>query len=470
MSQFEYTLPSGSNFRVNGPAGATQLQADQVFYEQVVAGSLVGYQPGQTLTSVASQITKFELSRLDRGTAGVDTVSVLSVIQNSPVISGIPNLVNVPIQNPVDQAGVVLSRGDTLGADPVGPLTAFQTQLLLAQLQSLVDQPFDVITQQKGIGKFGFNCYQLEQAGYVKPGTSARFLENPDDFVSVMNSPGIWTGLNGVDSLDFLLGDQNLQTQVQTQLMQQSYQALNASGVISQVPTSAVRVSSGQVYTATGNQTLSALSLVGGNLNLITGTSAKITNVINGDIGALLANGGKFGSVATAAWAQSSRLFVNAQGQLSSAITGIGNSLTTLPNLTGNLGSLGQLSQLNVSQALQDVYGKAAQFSLNFSTGNFFSGGGDLISGTQLAAGFKNTVNRATVDSAVGRILGNSKIPAPSFMPALPGAGLDIPQAENILKSVQGRIGGIGSQVTNLTSQARNLIAQAQPTFNRITG
>ena len=134
MSQFEYTLPSGSNFRVNGPAGATQLQADQVFYEQVVAGSLVGYQPGQTLTSVASQITKFELSRLDRGTAGVDTVSVLSVIQNSPVTSGIPNLVNVPIQNPVDQAGVVLSRGDTLGADPVGPLTAFQTQLLLAQL------------------------------------------------------------------------------------------------------------------------------------------------------------------------------------------------------------------------------------------------------------------------------------------------------------------------------------------------
>jgi hypothetical protein len=466
MSQFEYTLPSGSNFRVNGPAGATQLQADQVFYEQVVAGSLVGYQPGQTLTSVASQITKFELSRLDRGTAGVDTVSVLSVIQNSPVTSGIPNLVNVPIQNPVDQAGVVLSRGDTLGADPVGPLTAFQTQLLLAQLASLVDQPFDVITQQKGIGKFGFNCYQLEQAGYVKPGTSARFLENPDNFVSVMNSPGIWTGLNGVDSLDFLLGDQNLQTQVQTQLMQQSYQALNASGVISRVPTSTVSVSAGQVYTPTGNQTLSALSLVGGNLNLITGATAKVRNLLNADIGALTLNGGKFGPIAAASWAQSSRLFVNAQGQLSSAITGIGNRITDLP---GRLSQL-NVSQLNVSNTLQDVYGKAAQYSLNFSTGNFFSGGGDLISGTQLAAGFKNTVNRATVDSAVGRILGNPKIPAPSFMPALPGAGLDIPQAENILKSVQGRIGGIGSQITNLTSQARNLTAQVQPTFNRITG
>jgi hypothetical protein len=461
MSQFEYTLPSGSNFRVNGPAGATQLQADQVFYEQVVAGSLVGYQPGQTLTSVASQITKFELSRLDRGTAGVDTVSILSVIQNSPITSGIPNLVNVPIQNPIDQASVVLSRGDTLGADPVGPLTAFQTQLLLAQLESLVDQPSDVITQQKGIGKFGFNCYQLEQAGCVKPGTSSRFLENDDDFVSVMNSPGIWTGLNGVDSLDFLLSNQDLQTQIQTQLMKQSYEALNASGVISRVPTSAVSISAGQIYTPTGNQALSALSLLGGNLNLVTGATAKITNTINADIGALLTNGGKFGSVATAAWAQSSRLFVNAQGQLSSAITGIGNNLTALP---------GSLTQLNVPSALQDVYGKAAQFSLNFSTGNFFGGGGDLISGTQLAAGFKNTVNRATVDSAVGRILGNPKIPTPSFMPALPGAASDILQAENILKSVQGRIGAIGSQVANLTSQTRNLTAQAQSTFNRVTG
>jgi hypothetical protein len=348
----------------------------------------------------------------------------------------------------------------------VGPLTAFQTQLLLAQLASLVDQPFDVITQQKGIGKFGFNCYQLEQAGYVKPGTSARFLENPDNFVSVMNSPGIWTGLNGVDSLDFLLGDQNLQTQVQTQLMQQSYQALNASGVISRVPTSTVSVSAGQVYTPTGNQTLSALSLVGGNLNLITGATAKVRNLLNADIGALTLNGGKFGPIAAASWAQGTRLFVNAQGQLSSAITGIGNRITDLP---GRLSQL-NVSQLNVSNTLQDVYGKAAQYSLNFSTGNFFSGGGDLISGTQLAAGFKNTVNRATVDSAVGRILGNPKIPAPSFMPALPGAGLDIPQAENILKSVQGRIGGIGSQITNLTSQARNLTAQVQPTFNRITG
>jgi hypothetical protein len=466
MSQFEYSLPSGSNFRVNGPAGATQLQADQIFYEQVLAGSLVGYQPGQTLTSVASQITKFELSRLDRGTAGVDTMSILSVVQNLPIVSSIPNLIDVPIQNPIDQASIVLSKGDGLGADPVGVLTAFQTQLLLSQMESLVDQPFNVITQEKGIGKFGFNCVQLEQAGYVKPGTSARFLENPDNFVSVMNSPGIWTGLAGVDSLDFLLNNSDLQTQVQTQLMQQAYTALSASGVISQVPTSAVSISSGQVYTQTGLQALSALGLLRGNLNLVNNATASITNAINGNIGALLVNGGKFGSVATAAWAQSSKLFVNAQGQLSSAITGVGKNLTQLPQSLSQL----SLSQLNITKPLQDIYGKAAQFSLNFSSSNLFGGAGDLISGTQLAAGFKNTINRATVDSAVGRILGNPKIPAPTFIPALPGVGSDILQAQNILQGIQGRIGAIGGQVTNVTAQARNISAQTQATFNRITG
>ena len=79
MSQFNYTLPSGATFVVNGPANATRAQADRIFYEQVAAGALVGYETGQTLTSTATQITTFELSRLDRGTAGVATPSVLGI-------------------------------------------------------------------------------------------------------------------------------------------------------------------------------------------------------------------------------------------------------------------------------------------------------------------------------------------------------------------------------------------------------
>ena len=279
MAIFNYILPSGSQFRLEAPAGTTQLQADRIFYEQVAAGSLVGYEVGQTLTSTASQITKFELSRLDRGTAGVDTATVLSIVQNLPVVAGIPELVNVPVQDPVEQSDIVLARGSGFGPSPVGPLTAFQVQALQAQLINQVNQASNVISQEKGIGKYGFNCLQLEQLGYVKPGTWAKFLSSdPSQFVSVMNSPAIWTGLGGINSLDDLLDDEDSQNLVQNQLMQISYDALVSTGIISNIPEPSVSLSQGQIYTPAGLQPLNALNLLG--INNLSLTGGVVTSVL----------------------------------------------------------------------------------------------------------------------------------------------------------------------------------------------
>jgi hypothetical protein len=575
MSQFEYTLPSGAQFRVNGPAGATQLQADLVFYEQVAAGGLVGYEAGQTLTSMATRLTKFELSRLDRGTAGVDTAAILSIVQNLPVVSGIPELINTPVQNPVNQSDIVLARGDGLGPVPVGPLTAFQVQTLQAQMANLVDQPYDVITKEKGIGKFGLNCLQLEKVGYIKPGTFARYLSNdPDSFVAVMNSPAIWTGLGGISGLDQLLTDVNSQNLIQNQLMQSSYEALSAAGVISNVPQPTVTFSQGQIYTPQGLQTLNALNILGGNSGLLTNilgqpvpnlntlasgaiansaltqAALSISGRINGEVGALINNATKFGSIATTAWASSG------------GIPNLNNLLTGVPNLSGlanvNLNQLtGGLTNLipgnigNLKTSL-DNFGKASQFSLNFTnpltslgninvqrlasgaltniqgqlgtavtnlqgqalgaaanlqgqalgavaniqgqltnlqgqvTGQFkqltnlFSGSGELVSGTQIAAGFNNTINRKTVDAAVGRILGNPKIPVPGFefpSPESLAQKLDIAQAQNILQGIRqqgaqvlNQVNRIQSQATQIQSQATRLAGQTTATFNRLTG
>ena len=539
MSNFDYTLPSGSQFKVNGPAGASQIQADRVFYEQVAAGSLVGYESGQTLTSLATRITKFELSRLDRGTAGVDTVAVLSIVQNLPVISGIPDLVNIPVQSPVNQTDIVLARGDSLGPSAVGPLSSFQIQTLQAQLINLVDQDYTEITQEKGIGKYGFTCLQLEQAGYVKPGTWARYLaDNPGNFVSVMNSPAIWTGLGGITNLNTLLADSNVQNIVQNQLMQLGYDSLTATGAISNVPQPGVSLSQGQIYTPRGLQTLNALNLLGGSSGIIAGllsspvtnlstlstgavansalaqTTINISNRITGEVGALVNNASKFGSIATTAWANSGGL-----PSFSSLLTGSGG-LPTLSSINTNQiqASLTNLNPANLGnlKATLDNYAKSSQFSLNFTnplssisninvsglanraltnaqglatnalanaqglatnalanaqglatnaltnaqglatgalaniqsqlTGsitqlsNLFSGAGDLVSGTQVAAGFSNTVKRSTVDAAVSRILGNSKIPTPSFeYPSAQALAqrLDITQAQSVLQGLK---------------------------------
>lgn len=569
MSQFNYTLPSGAEFIVRGPAGATQAEADRIFYEQVASGSLVGYETGQTLTSTATQITKFELSRLDRGTAGVDTPTVLAIVQGLPVIASIPNLSNVLLTDPINEGDIVTIKGDDLGPDAVGPLSSYQVQKLLAQIANLVDQESDQISLNKGIGRFGFTAYALEEAGYVKPGTSLRFFAvDPEDFVSVMSSPSVWTGKDGVYSLADLLNDAALQNRIQAQLMQQGYDQLQQSGVISQPITTGVKLSTGQVFTTGGLQSLQALTvagllgtnlvglsatdrnalinstvvnrlLSGANVNLSTigsgavntlsvglanlgnlanlnvaSIGAGITKQITGSVGALVTNASKFGSQATALWAKAGNL--EGIGDLANAgLSNLGTSVSRLAsrqlnniagtltgnlnNITGNLTNLIPGSLTNLTSSL-DVFGKAGSFATNFSNplgnlnnlgnlggllapgggiggaltgqlgslqgaltgqlgslsgvlGNFanigavgslFGGGGDLVSGTAVAGGFNNTVNRSTVDAAFARVIGSNKVPLPVYQyPSLASLGprLDIQQALNFLSN-QSRSGG----------------------------
>lgn len=571
MAIFNYTLPSGSQFRMEAPAGTTQSEADRIFYTQVAAGSLVGYEPGQTLTNVEAQLIKFELSRLDRGTAGVDTNPVLAIIQGlstrssdlqsllsrllaQPVpinivgVGGIESDIDIPLRDPIDEADIVLIGSDDFpftgisGTNGARALTEYQVQKLLAQIANLVDQESDQISLKKGIGRYGFTAYQLEQAGYVKPGTSLKYFSSSNtNFVDIMSSPSVWTGRNGVYSLDSILEDPLLQNQIQARLMQQGYNNLVENGIIVTTPTPAVSISTGQVYTNTGlrsTQTLTTLGLLGTNLSSLsesartalvnspalsrvlnaatvdlntiisgavsnlpgslgtlgnikfTSASTVLTNQITGSVGALVANASKYGTQATALWAQASNLqninlssittnltnlvppnlsgltsnldilgkaagfatnFANPLagfnnvGGLLIAGGGIGGALTgQLENLqgvvTGQLENLQGLVTGQLSEVLTGALGNLGSLTNFGALGGLFGGGGDLVSGTQVAAGFNNTVNRATVDAAFQRTLGSAKIPLPVFQypgPVASALRLDIQQAQNFLKNLQ---------------------------------
>jgi hypothetical protein len=584
MSQFKYTLPSGAEYVVNGPSGATQAQADKIFYEQVASGSLVGYVSGQTLTSLATQITKFELSRLDRGTAGVETPTVLAIVQGLPTVSGLPNLSNVPLTNPINEGDIVDIKGDDLSPDSIGPLDSYQVQKLLAQTANLVDQESDQISQNKGIGRYGFTAYALEEAGYVKPGTSLRFFAvEPEDFVTVMSSPSVWTGRSGVYSLNDLLDDAVLQNRIQVQLMQQGYDSLSASGVIEQPVSSGVSISAGQVFTNGGLQSVRALTVAGllgtnlgplggiaqnaltsstslnrllnaTNINLTTIGSGAVNNLTTGlgnisnlnfatlgtnlknqvdaGIGSLVTNASKFGPQATELWAKASNLnfgtdltklagarLTDLTGKFTTGLTGNLNNITapltnlipgSLSNLTsgldifgkaggfatnfanplsnlnnlGNLSSLGNIGSLNTALtgqlgalqgqltgaltgqlgalqgaltgqlgALQGALGGLGSFANIGAIGGLFGGGGDLVSGTAVAGGFNNTVNRATLDAAFARVVGSAKVPLPTFQyPSLAALAprLDLQQAQTFLRNLQtpGTGGVFGQTVT----------------------
>jgi hypothetical protein len=282
MAIFKYTLPSGSTFELTAPTGTTQAQADKIFYGQVAAGTFVGYNLGDTLTSPQQAINNFGITRLERGTAGVNDQAILEIISGLPVVATLPNLNNVVGANIINQANYVQVTGNATSTDAgsstfsqgvpgIGPLSPVQIQAIMAQIAAVVGQAWNIITQEKGIGYYGFNSQQLERAGYVKPGFSQQYcpintstFANPANFVSVMKSPSPWTGLNGVTSVNDILNNQVIQNQIQHQLMMDSYDSLVALGVIipAKPTVSTPSISTGQVYSNDGNLvSASALSL-----------------------------------------------------------------------------------------------------------------------------------------------------------------------------------------------------------------
>jgi len=537
MSQFKYTLPSGATFTMQAPAGTTQDQADYTFYSQVAAGALVGFEPGQSISGTTSSVAKFDLSRLDRGTAGVDDLVILSIINGLPTVASIPSLIDTPLTNPVTQANIAAIAGTGFTAPAIGSLTSNQTQALMAQVANNVDQAPTVATNETGVGQYGFSCQQLEIAGYVKPGTWQQFIQNgPGTLTSVLNAPAIWTGLNGIFSLTDFLNSTSAQNDAQARLMQNGYNSLQAAGVIKTPAAQSVSAVVGTVYTGENNPAL-------------TNATTTITNSVNGQIAALVTNSSQYGTELTAQWASDlppvtnvTSNLVSIQGRpqtelagafslgLGSLASGITPNLASVKTamdalgkasqfaasasstLTSGLNKLSNLSVGDLTSKLPNVSALAGQLQgrlagqatalagqlqgqatalagqlqgqatalLGQAQGQIDSviaQGDSLVSNVQKAAGFANTVNRASVDAAFTKILGSKKISVPSFGADLPGsasigAALDISKAQSMLQGLQGQATGLANQAQGLAnqaqSQANNLLATARSSVNQI--
>jgi hypothetical protein len=179
MAKFTFALPNGQLFVLDGPAGATIEQAEKIYLEQLAAGAFVGLRSGDQLQSFESTLIQFNQSRLDRGTAGVPDIPLLAIYRggalgsNQTIISSLPVLTDVPINNGITVADYV---DQTTVTEGIGPLSTSQVQAVMAAIAASVCQPADVVTDELGVGKYGFSAQQLEDAGYLKCGTTARFL------------------------------------------------------------------------------------------------------------------------------------------------------------------------------------------------------------------------------------------------------------------------------------------------------
>lgn len=179
MAKFSFTLPNGLLFTLEAPVGTTAIEAERVYLEQLAAGAFVGLKSGDTLQTPTTTGVQFSLSRLDRETAGVPDVPLLAIYgrgDSEAIVSSLPALRDVPINNGITVSDYV---DTSVVTKSIGPLSPTNVQAIMAAVAASVCQPADVITNELGVGKYGFNAEQLEAAGYLKPGTVARFLQGP---------------------------------------------------------------------------------------------------------------------------------------------------------------------------------------------------------------------------------------------------------------------------------------------------
>jgi hypothetical protein len=489
MSQFKYQLPSGAIFLVDAPPDTTQAQADFVFYSQVAAGTFVGYSAGQSLTSVATRLAEFNLSRLERDTAGVENATVLSIVQQSPVVAPIPNLTDIPLQDPITQAD--LAQIDLNAVPDIGPLPAEQVAALIAQIKNL--------PRPTTVTPFGFTCTQLERAGVFKPGVCQR-----DTFECNLSSPEAWTGLYGINSYNDLINNSSAQIAIQASLLNQAYDSLTNAGIIQQSPTAAVSLSTGEVWTNAGglveatangiltgkvkegssfyNQVFGRLragagvvsglrgqlgsitsglgavtnlgtnvqgianklvntnlsSLAGGGVsvlkNTINGGLNSITNNVAGSVGALMTNANQFGTAVTGLWAG------GGLNNISTLAGGLSNNLTAgLSNLSGlTSGAVGNLNNLiaggGIGGAITGQIG-ALTGQIGALTGQFGSIGGALTGQLNSLSGLASSTLGSLTGAASGALgsvtnlvsgtLGNLGTTAQNALGSLTG-GLDL--------------------------------------------
>ena len=276
MGSFSFTTTDGKPFELKGPPNFTFEQAKAIFDKQAATGALVGFKPGDVLSSASqaanglagaqatlsqalSGVNNAVGSALGGGALGGSLVStaagltgtvgqaVSSIGKTGAAIAGaainatsvavnsIKNInvsLNSPVTNPINNADFIKTVSDGGGAlSRIGSMGASAVTGVLAQGKKLVGQASDVLSNTKGVGSFGLDVGQLETAGFLKPGTS-KFIESGAQTVSsLLKSPAVWTGKDGIKSVTGILDNAGKQSAIQQDLMAKGVAGLGALGV-----------------------------------------------------------------------------------------------------------------------------------------------------------------------------------------------------------------------------------------------
>jgi hypothetical protein len=247
MSKYTFTLPDGKPFEVKGPPGLTLEQARAAFDQQAKTGALVGLKPGSVLSAASqaaaglsgalaavSQAASGITGALGAGIPGaagavgrLSSVAAVGSVAATALGKVTQVLSSTPVTAPVD---IVDYARQPKALTAIGSMDQGTVTGVLAQTKNLVAQPGAIISDTKGLGEYGLDVSQLEQAGVVKPGTSS-LVTAGSSVTDVLKSPAVFTGKDGIKSATDLLSNVPKQTEIQQQLMSQGVNQLSAVGI-----------------------------------------------------------------------------------------------------------------------------------------------------------------------------------------------------------------------------------------------
>jgi hypothetical protein len=324
MSIFKFTNPAnGQPFEIKGPPTLSEAQARQIFNQQLDAGSLVGFKPGDTLSaatqaadglkSALAQVTQ-AASGIGSGPTGALQGALTTAVNGLASAAGLPNPLaggKSVAASTINGIGGAINTSALSGAADVvtsgislpnftkqapalasiGNLSVPDVTATLAQANKLVGQAANQVSNTLGVGKFGLNASQLETAGLIKPGIAQSFLASgTNSLTSVLKSPTVWTGKDGIKSLTGLLDSLSTQDSVQQKLMSVGKTALDQVGIptskldptaLAGTLTNAAKSVPNTVQWAQG---LPLPADVKSELNKVAGVSAFAVNFVNGKV------------------------------------------------------------------------------------------------------------------------------------------------------------------------------------------
>lgn len=222
-----YNPDDGRKYGVRGTDTLTREQAQRIFEQQKSAGALIGLKAGQEITP------EFQLAN------GLKTAeaAVLTDVKNAIASGNIslnPVFFKVPVTAGIDSADYAKQKEAN---ENIGNITKAEVTGILAQIKKLTAQLYSDATNL-GAGQYAFTVSQLEKAGYIKPGTAAKYLStNTYSTLGVLNMSNVWTSKEGVAELSQLLQSSDLQDRIQQSLMSAAITQLTEVGInISAMP------------------------------------------------------------------------------------------------------------------------------------------------------------------------------------------------------------------------------------------